>query len=298
MTGQQNITILDGGLGQEVVKRADEEPTGLWSTKVLMESPEIVEAVHNDYFAAGAEIATAATYSIHRDRLQPYGVEDQFVRLHQNACECACRARDRNGWGLVAGSAGPLGWSYRPDLVPAAEVAAERYIEIASIQKDYVDFFICETVVSVEHAAGALMGVTTADKPVWLSLSVDDSDGTLLRSGEPVSSISPVVEKFKPECVLVNCSQPEAVSTALSEIRNLGTKFGAYANGFFAIVPEYANAGSSVDILETRQDLGPQRYAEFARKWIDHGASVVGGCCDVGPEHIRELSRRFSLNPK
>ena len=258
-----------------------------------MESPEMVRQVHDDYFAAGAEIATANSYGLHRDRLKPFDIEDQFESLHRTACQLAVDARDAAGSGRVAGAMGPTGWSYRPDLAPPAEQAAEIFGEIAAIQAPYVDFLLLETMSSVEQARGGLMGAAVTTKPVWLAVSVDDDDGSRLRSGEAVTDILGLIKEFDVEALLVNCSMPEAVTQAVPLLSGQGIAVGAYANGFHRINPEFARAGASVDQLSSRQDLGPDAYADFAAQWIASGAEIVGGCCEVGPAHIKALVSRF-----
>lgn len=287
------ITLLDGGMGQELVLRSDKEPTSLWATQILLDKPELVRGVHEDYFAAGAQIATTNTYAILRDRLIRHDIEDQFEKLHQAACEIACKARDQHGSGQVAGSLGPCGWSYRPDMAPPAEQAAEVYAEIAQLHAPYVDLLICETMASVDQARGALMGAKTIGKPVWLAISVADNDGAQLRSGEPVTDILPLVSELQPDALLLNCSIPEALNQALPLLAGNGVPVGGYANGFTKITQEFTDLNSTVDALEKRADLGPEAYADFADHWVEQGASIVGGCCEVGPAHIAELARRF-----
>lgn len=288
-----SMTILDGGMGQELLTRSGATPTGLWATQIMRDRPDLVRAVHDDFFAAGADIATTNTYAVHRDRLAPHGLEQSFEELHRQACEIAVSARDAFGSGQVAGALGPTGWSYRPDLAPPAEVGAEIYAEIARLQAPYVDLFICETMSSVEQARGALMGALSAGKPVWLAVSVNDEDGSQLRSGEPVTSVLPLVDELKPAALLVNCSRPEAVSQAIPLLARRGAPVGGYANGFKIISPTFTEKGATVDILERREDLGPGEYAEFAVDWADSGATIIGGCCEIGPEYIRELVFRL-----
>ena len=289
------VTILDGGLGQELIARSG-KATGLWSTQALLDAPELVRAVHDDYFAAGAEIATTDTYAVLPDRLEPVGLLDQLEALTVRACEIACAARDAHGSGRVAGSLGPQGFSYQPDKSPPAEVAAEAYGHLARVQADFVDFHIAETMASVDQARGAMMGMSVSGKPFWLALTVDDADGTKLRSGEPLADILPSLEEFGPEAVLINCSLPEVISQALPVLAaaKIGRPFGAYANGFTGIPAEFNKVGATVDIVKSRTDLGPDAYAEFAAAWIADGATLIGGCCEVGPAHIAELKRRFA----
>lgn len=111
------ITILDGGMGQELLSRNSSRPTGLWSARFLMDAPDLVRSVHADYLAAGADVITTNSFVLHRDRLAPFGVEDQFETLHRVACRLAMEARDAHGAGLIAGSLGPNAGSYRPDAV-------------------------------------------------------------------------------------------------------------------------------------------------------------------------------------
>lgn len=289
------ITILDGAMGQELVNRATGPASPLWGLEVMMKSPEIVRAIHDDYFAAGAEIATTNTYNAHRDRLRNNGVEDQFVALNTTACRIAADARDAAGQGRVAGSLGPLGASYRTDIVPAPDIAAELYEEIARVQAPYVDLFICETMSSVDQARGALMGAKVVGKPVWLAVSVSDDDGSLLRSGEPVEEVLPVIEEFSPDAVLVNCSLPERIDVALPLLAGVSAPLGAYANGFTNIDRAFLGHNPTVAALTTRTDLGPAEYAAFARGWADDGATIIGGCCEVGPAHIAALTAQFQI---
>ena len=287
------FTLLDGGMGQELMARSKAEPTKLWSTKTQMESPEIVQAVHKDYFDAGADVATTNTYAIHRDRLRPFDIEDQFISLQVQACEIASRARDAHGRGLIAGSMGPTVASYRPELALDIDQGAEVYAEIAGIQADYVDVILLETMSSIKQATGAVMGAKTVGKPVWLGVTVDDTDGSKLRSGEHIGDIVALVDELGVDALLINCSIPEAVSTALTTIGSQAFPTGAYANGFTKISDAYKTDGATVAALESRQDLDPDKYKTFAKDWFDSGARIIGGCCEVGPAHIAELARHF-----
>jgi homocysteine S-methyltransferase len=291
-----DITLLDGSIGQELVKRAGEKPTPLWSTKVMIDHPKLVGEVHLDYFQAGATIATTNTYCVLHDRLKIAGIEDKAAELTQAAVMSARRARAAVGGGRVAGSLGPLIASYRPDLCPAPEDAAKGYAIPVAAMKDHVDLLLIETVSSVQHAEGALRAATGQGLPVWLAVTVDDEDGTKLRSGESVSEIAGVVEAYQPDAVLVNCSRPEAIGAALELIKPMGKPFGAYANGFTHISAGFLKTAPTVDALTERTDLGPEAYAEFVMGWIAQGATIVGGCCEVGPAHIAELAKRIKAD--
>lgn len=287
------ITLLDGGMGQELIHRAGDRPTPLWSTQVMMDHPGMVEAVHEDYFRAGSGIATTNTYCIHHDRLVKTGIDGKFDELHEAAVEEAKAARKAAGHGKIAGSIGPLVASYRPDVHPPHDEAVAKYAEVAQKLAPHVDFILCETVASVAHARSILEGAKTAGKSVWLSVTVDDEDGTLLRSGEPVAEVVRIAKEGDADALLANCSAPEAMEAALEVIKTAGLPFGAYANGFTMITKDFLKDSPTVDALSARRDLGPETYANFVMGWVGQGATIVGGCCEVGPAHITEVARRL-----
>lgn len=286
------ITLLDGSIGQELVKRSGDRATPLWSTQVMIDHPKLVSEVHLDYFNAGATVASTNTYAVLRDRLVRIGLQDKVVDLTDTAVRAARRARAATGGtGRVAGILGPLVQSYKPETCPPAAEAAKIYAENVALMKDHVDLLLLETMSSVDQAEGVLRAATGQGLPVWLALSVDDHDGTVLRSGEPVVELRETVARHAPEAVLVNCSRPEAVGAALEVIKDFGLPFGAYANGFTEISEGFLGDAPTVDALEQRRDLGPVVYAEYVMGWIAQGATIVGGCCEIGPAHIAEIAR-------
>ncbi|MFW2543056.1 homocysteine S-methyltransferase family protein [Primorskyibacter sp. 2E107] len=285
------ITLLDGGMGQELVKRSGDAPTALWSTRVMMDRPGLVADIHRAYFEAGAVIATANTYAILRDRLVREGLEDAFESLHAKALEEARTARDGFGQGRIAGAIGPLGATYRPDVHPPVSQAVPLYREIADLQAPHVDLFLLESVASLDHARAALAATRDHGKPVWLSVTVDDADGARLRSGEAVADLLPLLDGAA--ALLANCSTPEAMPAALEVFARQELPFGAYANGFTAISDGFLVDAPTVDALSARADMGPDAYADHVMAWLDMGATLVGGCCETGPEHIRAIADRL-----
>lgn len=289
------ITLLDGSIGQELVKRGSGTATPLWSTSVMMDTPDLVGDVHRDYFAAGATIATTNTYAVHRNRLAREGIEDQLAPLINAALDQAVVARDSYGSGRVAGALGPLLATYRPDLMPDVDLATQRFSEIITLMGDRIDLVLAETVSSLQEAEGVFQGYAASgtDKPLWIAFSVDDGDGTKLRSGEPLEIVTAMLAHYKPAAVLLNCSMPEAITQGLPILTDCGLPFGAYANGFTMITDDFKKDAPTVDALSARTDLTPQVYADYVMNWVSAGATIVGGCCEVGPAHISEIARRL-----
>ena len=288
------ITLLDGSIGQELVKRAGKAPTPLWSTTVMIDQPDILRDVHAEYFNVGASVATTNTYPVLHDRLVRAGLQDQIETLWAQAVKSAQSARNAHGSGRIAGSIGPLVASYRPDICPSPAEAEELYRDVVAALAPHVDVLLIETMSSVDQADGALRAAMKSGLPVWLAVSVEDFDGSKLRSGENLADLAPVLNRHDTDAILINCSRPEAVSTAVDIAAQFGRPFGAYANGFTKISQGFLQEAPTVDALQERSDLSPAAYADFAMGWIDQGATIVGGCCEVGPNHIAELAARIT----
>ena len=295
------ITLLDGGMGQELIRRSGKPPTALWSTQALLDMPGLVAEVHEAYADAGATLATTNSYALHRDRLKGGSsnhyagagidlpdMQDQLQPLLNAAlCEAdTVRSRSR-----IAGSIGPLGASYRPDVHPDEETAIPLYAEIAKTLAPGVDILLFETIPSIQAARACLAAGRQTDRPVWLAFTIDDENGTLLRSGEAVSTAVEVAKDA--DAILFNCSAPEVMPQALDAMAPAGKPMGAYANAFTQITKAFLDGGSTAASLQARRDMGPEAYAEHALSWIEHGASILGGCCETGPAHIAEIATRL-----
>lgn len=284
------ITILDGGMGQELIRRSSNPPSPLWSAHVMMHEPHIVEAIHRDYVAAGAHVITLNSYSATPERLARDATEDLFEPLQAKAIEIAKRATQGSSV-QIAGCLSPLFGSYHPEGAPDYEICVKAYQRIVACQQEEVELFLCETMSSIKEATAATTAAKPSGKPVWCALSVSETDGSILRSGEPLLEAAQAVKEAGADAILLNCSPPEATSQGIQILSAIGIPFGAYANAF--VRADTLALGGTVAHLETRKDLGPLEYAEFCARWIDDGATIIGGCCEVGPAHIAELHRRF-----
>jgi homocysteine S-methyltransferase len=283
-----DVILLDGGMGQELIKRSTAAPTNLWSTQVMLDNPGMVAQLHRDFTAAGATIATTNTYAIHRDRLEGTPYADRFTDLMAMALAEARVSKAP----VIAGAIGPLRASYRPDLHPDADTAAPIYAEVAQMIGPSCDLIICESVASVTHAEAVLRGAQAAGKPVWLACTVQDTDGTRLRSGELLADVIPIAQAGA-SALLINCSSPEALTAGMPVLADSGMTFGGYANAFEQITEAFLGDKPTVDALQARKDMTPQVYADRALSWVDAGATIIGGCCEVSPAHIAEIASRL-----
>jgi len=286
-----SFTLLDGGMGQELIARMGRLATPLWSADVIRDQPDLVEDTHADFLKAGADVITVSAYSVTPSRLARAGRDDEFATLQKKALGAARRARDRiNPQARIAGCLPPLPGSYRPADRLSAERTADEYAQIVAIQADWVELFLCETLGSIEEALLATKAAHGVGLPVWTAVTVDELDGTVLRSGEPVTAAAEAAFDAGAQAVLINCSPPEATEVALHELLTLNKPVGAYANGFTTVAP--LQADTTVDLLTRREDLGPEAFADYTMRLAEAGASILGGCCEISPRHIEEISRR------
>jgi len=284
------IVLLDGGMGQELIKRSSQPPSPLWSAKVMMDEPHIVEAVHVEYRDAGAKVLTLNSYSATPERLARDASEDLFQPLQAKAIEIGKKVKGSSDL-TIGGCLPPLYGSYHPEHTPEYEVCLNTYRRVVAEQVDHVDVFKCETLSAVKEIKAATTAGVESGKPVWCAMTVDDKDGTLLRSGETVAEGVEAAKQAGASAVLINCSKPESVAQGMPFLAASGLPFGAYANGFTNAAD--LKLGGTVDGLGVRTDLGPQAYAKHVMNWIEQGATIVGGCCEVGPTHIKEIAEQL-----
>lgn len=286
------IALLDGGLGQEINKRSKTDTHPLWSIKVMIDEPEVVIDVHSEFIAAGARVICLNTYAATPTRMAYQGLGELFEEIHRTAIKLAKTAIETSSCPAdalqLAGCLPPLVSSYVSDVSRGYEGSLAEFQQIVDQQKDFVDLFLIETMSNIDEAMAALTAAKQAEKPVYIGLTISDDLSNTLRSGERLEDALSALLSQHPNGILLNCSIPESISKALPIVADAGVRFGAYANGFTSI--DKLRPNGTVDELEARKDLTPEAYTEFVMQWIDMGATIVGGCCEVAPAHIKHLS--------
>lgn len=293
MNFSKQTYLLDGGMGQELLKRGVRGNEALWSANALITDPDVVQAIHESYIEAGADVITTNTYATTRARFDRFNISDRFVELNEFACQLAQQAREKQNRPdvLIAASLPPYYGSYRPELARTFEELQPVYQEQAELLAPHVDLFICETMSTVDEARAAATAAASTGKPVWVAWTLEDGGADHLRSGETLAQAVDGLAELDIDAYLVNCCAPESITAAMPKLHALGTKpVGGYANGFVAI-PEEWLVENSTDSLGSRKDLDPTGYAAYVESWLTAGARIVGGCCEVGPEHIAQMRR-------
>ena len=286
------IVLLDGGMGMELLHRSDNKTPTNWSAQYLMDEPDLVKQIHREYITAGASVITINAYSATFTRLARVNNEDRVPELQRLACELAIAARDeadKAGAAVkIAGCLPPLNGSYRPDRVMPFDQILDEYKRLVEFQAPYVDVIMCETMSSAIEAKATATAAAASGKPVWVGVTLAENASNKLRSGESIADVMAALDGIKVDAIVANCTPPESVRAAMPDLMATGLPTGGYANAFTPIPEDYM-PGQTLYQLGARRDLDGKSYAAFAMDWIDSGAEIVGGCCEVGPGHIRHV---------
>lgn len=287
------VTVMDGGMGRELVRRGAAVRGGLWSAQALLDAPRTVFETHRDYITAGARIITTNSYSCVPSYLGKSGLADRYVELAGLAGRLAREAADSSGEEvLVAGGLPPLSESYRPDLVFDDEESRPIYDALAQALEPYVDIFLCETMSSIRESRNATTAArhagTARGLPVYVSWTLRERPGTGLRSGEPIEDAFRALEDLYLDAFLFNCTHSDAIHTGIEQLAGLTDKpIGGYPNRFNVPDGFTLDGGTRV---ESREDFETAQFVKAAARDIERGATLVGGCCGVGLEDIAALS--------
>ena len=285
-----NIILIDGGMGQELIHRSKVKPDGLWSARVMMDNFELVVDLHKDFIKAGAEAITLNSYSITPQKLKRYNLEELFIPLQKSAIKAAVEAQTSLSVEKqikIIGCLPPLVMSYKTSIGMDKDEAKDTYKKIIEIQEPHVEILCCETVCSIEEAHIATETALTTDKKVWLSFCVKEEDGTLLRSGEHLEDALREFDNSKIDAFLINCAPPEAIHSSIKVMKNFSKPFGALPNAFETV--NNLDIHNDVSILKKRYDLNIDKFVGEMLSYIKNNASIVGGCCEVGPQYIEGL---------
>jgi S-methylmethionine-dependent homocysteine/selenocysteine methylase len=276
--------LLDGATGTELERRGVACALPFWSAQALIDAPAVVAAVHRDFADAGAEVITANTFRTQTRTLAHGGLADRARDLTAQAVALARGAAGDRCW--VAGSIAPLEDCWHPERTPDATALDRDHAEHATNLRDAgADLLLVETMITVREAVAATRAATATRLPVWVSFACDDR--ARLLSGEPLADAVAAVAAFAPALVGVNCLPPPHVDPALDVLAASGLRFAVYAN-LGAPTPDGART----------HDASPSAYAAAARRWIDAGASAVGGCCGTTPAHVRALAALLEIGAR
>lgn len=300
---RRGVVILDGGLATELERRGAVLDSPLWSAKLLLERPELIRDVHLDYFRAGADVGTSASYQATLPGLVRQGLNQTqaadllrlSVRLVHEAREEACQqttwqpGRPRP---LVAASAG----SYGAYLADGSEFRGDYNLSVQELRDWHrprvevlagsgADLIAFETVPLLrEGEAIVRLMEEFPETPAWLSFSCRD-DRHLCHGETLAAAVDLVSEAPNIVAVGVNCTAPRHIDGLLASVREIARK----------PLLVYPNSGESWDAgtRSWQASAGVFDWGAAALRWRDGGAKLIGGCCRTTPATIREIATAF-----
>jgi S-methylmethionine-dependent homocysteine/selenocysteine methylase len=294
------LVIIDGGTGTQLQAEGVPMDHMAWSARANLEQPDVVQRVHEQYIRAGAEVIIANSYAASRAALEPAGLGGHIVEVNRAAVRVALRAREAAATRPVAVAGSMSSFSpidMDPEAVdrlhPGPTADDPRFPSLADFREQAgllaesgVDLIALEMINARGYGRAALQAAAETGLPVWLGVSPFRlKDGTLaglpdLGDRESFEDLVSALVDPAPAAVTVMHAKPEVTLDAIEIIRR----------HFAGPIGVYAEMGEWQPPNWVFDGLTPAEYLQQAITWADHGAQLIGGCCGVGPEHIRVLA--------
>tara|TARA_B100001175_G_scaffold162015_1_gene137332 strand:+ start:351 stop:1256 length:906 start_codon:yes stop_codon:yes gene_type:complete len=289
--------ILDGGMGQELLARGMKPNGTLWSANAVLDKNyhKLLLDTHRDFVKAGAEVIVTTTFTTRRKRLKENNIEQKFEYLNKKAGEIANQLKEEFPNLLIAGGLPPQELTYEADERSEDEIT-NTFNEQAKLLYPYVDFFYFDVWSSIKEFKCGIKSIKEFNKPYLIGMHI--SEGTSLPSGEKISDIKKILDD-QLLGVMLSCVSPENYEKNIKELKDLKVPFGFKLNGFMTTKPKngytssfFKNSGGNPnEFLGQRHDFTPEKIAEIAKKFKENGATILGGCCETRPSHIKAMAR-------
>ncbi len=279
------ILVADGATGSNLQKMGLKP--GRPPEDLIIDNPDVIYQLEKSFVDAGSDIILTCTFGGTRMRMKDSKYQDRTPEVNIRAAELARKAAtSRNDGVLVAGSMGPVGALIKPyGPLNAEDVKATFAEQAKALVEGGVDFLLIETMFSFEEATAAFEGAkSVSDLPIVVSFSYDRGTRTMM-GVKPKDVIKKYCE-MGAALVGANCG---------TTLENMETVIKEYV----ATVPNFPlwvkpNAGVPHMDIQTEQgvyDMGPEDMAKYAKKYVELGAKVVGGCCGNTPEHVAAIAK-------
>lgn len=295
----RSVAIIDGAMATELERRGCDLNDALWSARILLDQPELIRAVHLDYFNAGADIAITASYQATVEGFAKRGLtREQALDLIKKSVGLAREARDEfwsreenrigRAYPLIAGSVGPYGAfladgsEYRGDYdLTEDELIAFHRPRLETLAASGADLLACETIpCGIEARALIRLLAEFPDTFAWFTFTA--KDGERISNGERITEVAAFLDTQPQAAAIgVNCSSPLYIPSLIREIKKNSSKpIIVYPNS-----GEYYSAVTNTWHGETSCD----KFGLQSKEWYETGATLIGGCCRTTPDHIREI---------
>ncbi len=296
----KSTRILDGGMGQELLHKGLKPKGTLWSAHALIDEDchQLVIDTHLDFINAGAEVIVTSTFTARRNRLIQNDCEKYFEQINIKAVELAQKARDISKKEiLIAGGLPNQKQTYESNLGKDLDSIEKNFYDQAKILKNGIDFFYLDVMSSGLECEIALKTIGSFNLPVLVGVHLRDNGQ--LPSGEKIEDI---VKNYKNKNwlgIIMACVSPKAYGAVTNNLKKIDIPYGFKLNAFKKIPDGYTvaskdawgNAGNPNTVLGINTELNESKFYEYAKKFMENGATILGGCCEIRPSHIKEISK-------
>ena len=276
--------LIDGATGTEIERRGVPQLDNAWNGGGASSHPVVLRRVHEDYIREGAEIVISNTFATHRHALSDAGVEHQFEFLNRRGVELAVEARDRMNAPEVLVAGGISYWSWSGNWLEPRDLAISAEDQAVIMARAGADLLMLEMMVDVDCMLVTLEAAEASGLPVWVGLSSapDDSGKMELMRGGGLADALDVLNERKVPVVSIMHTEVEDIDACLDIADDHWPgPLGVYAHS--------AQWEGQVCIFDNT--IKPAEYTGHARSWLERGVKIIGGCCGMGVEHIRDLKR-------
>ncbi|MGB5706536.1 MAG: homocysteine S-methyltransferase family protein [Arenicellales bacterium] len=284
LSGNGPPVVIDGGMGTQLEKSAVPMDGKVWSGRAVLSHPHVVRQVHEDFIAAGAEVIIANTFASARHMLEPAGLGKEVKIINLNAVKLAQEARDSVAQEPVAIAGSICEWAPTDDLkwhTPEA-VGFSTKEQAELLAEAGVDLIALEMCEQLDFSVAAIEAAMDTGLPIWIGMSAQTHKGCQSLSVFDYAqldfeSLVRGLSEFPAMMINVMHTPVSDVDNAMGIVKNYWDgPIGIYPESGYFKMPNW----QFIDVIETDE------FANCAKKWINNGARLVGGCCGLGPEHI------------
>jgi homocysteine S-methyltransferase len=297
----EHPVVLDGGLSAELEQRGYDISGQLWTARLLIDAPDAIVAVHSAFLEAGAQVLTTGSYQASLEGFALSGIDrnagELLLRRSVFLAQRARNAADADDTAWVAGSVGPFGAmladgsEYTGDYgdVDLSQLREFHRPRLTILAEAGVDVLAVETLPSLVETEALVTELDLLGHPSWVSLTTTTGPDGIVRTrrGEPAEEAFALTRDVDSIIAVgVNCTEPAGMAAAVAVAHEASGK----------PVVAYPNSGEGWDAdARAWTGLTPSSFDQNdVRAWLAAGARMIGGCCRVGPDVIRELSHHLA----
>jgi len=286
--------ILDGGTGQTLLEKGLKPEGTLWSATALINEDfhNLVVETHIDFINAGADLIVTNNFGVRKRRLLQNNKLDYFESANRFAGQLAQKAKElSNNNILIAGSLPTHADTYQSRFFNTDEEVHEGFYETAKILNPFVDLFFLDVISSVKETKIACEAIKEFNKPVLIGLHFRKN--AYLPSNETTTDVVKEIKNYNCCGIIAACVSPEIVNLVLPEFKKQNIPYGFKVNAFEDIHEDFVISSKSsqqpTDVLGTLKDFTPNVFKNFVESAANQGATLLGGCCEIKPRHIKAL---------